>query len=147
HPSGSPSHSSVAYSSVQLLSSVFLCLLPPHLFLSVLSPLSLFFFNAPATTAISTLSLHDALPIFSSPRCWPWPRRRFPWTSSSRDRKSTRLNSSHVSISYAVLCLKNKSAGCGNNQRALHGNYCSMCLAHRHLRSLISDEDNTNIPR
>src|SRR6266699_6504083 len=66
-----------------------------------------FFFNDTATTEIYTLSLHDALPI-STPvasrpgRPWPWDR------SHCRDRKSTRLNSSHVRISYAVFCLKKK---------------------------------------
>src|SRR5687768_18439918 len=91
--------------------------------------LFLFFFNDPATTEIYTLSLHDALPI--SARAW---RPRSPcssWCSSSsatwrprrgardlslrrrgghwlRDRKSTRLNSSHGYISYAVFCLKKK---------------------------------------
>src|SRR5215217_8728086 len=68
-----------------------------------------FFFNDTATTEIYTLSLHDALPIGSrrcglsaSGRCLP--RRRAP----SPDRKSTRLNSSHANISYAVFCLKKK---------------------------------------
>src|SRR5215469_17066812 len=69
-----------------------------------------FFFNDTAPTEIYTLSLHDALPI-SRPR-WPAPRRRR--TACRRparwagDRKSTRLNSSHVEISYAVFCLKKK---------------------------------------
>src|SRR3712207_7864423 len=92
----------------------------------------LFFFNDTATTEIYTLSLHDALPIYSSivaslktdssttrkddcatgrgklvPSCRSrWPCFRF--SSSSRDRKSTRLNSSHANISYAVFCLKKK---------------------------------------
>src|SRR5207249_12142818 len=75
-----------------------------------------FFFNDPATTEIYTLSLHDALPI-SEPRGLRGNRRlprrgRDPRGLSSplrrRDRKSTRLNSSHVSISYAVFCLKKK---------------------------------------
>src|SRR5215475_1536689 len=72
--------------------------------------LSFFFFNDPATTEIYTLSLHDALPI-----CERVPRRAFRWSVSSpggtgaiADRKSTRLNSSHVKISYAVFCLKKK---------------------------------------
>src|SRR6266481_7490280 len=72
-----------------------------------------FFFNDTATTEIYTLSLHDALPISRSvlPRTCasrsPCPNSaRVPdW---SRDRKSTRLNSSHSSISYAVFCLKKK---------------------------------------
>src|SRR6266478_7156574 len=65
-----------------------------------------FFFNDTATTEIYTLSLHDALPICPCHR-----RSRMPsshlyfWT---RDRKSTRLNSSHSQISYAVFCLKKK---------------------------------------
>src|SRR5256885_12218076 len=77
-----------------------------------------FFFNDTATTEIYTLSLHDALPI-----SWarPGPRRtcrsrRAPSSASAkagpiprtRDRKSTRLNSSHLVISYAVFCLKKK---------------------------------------
>src|SRR6266853_3883198 len=67
-----------------------------------------FFFNDTATTEIYTLSLHDALPICSAPivaagRCGgPTPTR------CEADRKSTRLNSSHSQISYAVFCLKKK---------------------------------------
>src|SRR6266581_6075771 len=68
-----------------------------------------FFFNDTATTEIYTLSLHDALPI--SPR-WRSSGFMTARTRSSsprcRDRKSTRLNSSHPSISYAVFCLKKK---------------------------------------
>src|SRR6266699_5246768 len=69
-----------------------------------------FFFNDTATTEIYTLSLHDALPICLSggsgcpSRGWGSGCTR----SSSQDRKSTRLNSSHVRISYAVFCLKKK---------------------------------------
>src|SRR5216683_7069426 len=66
-----------------------------------------FFFNDTATTEIYTLSLHDALPI--SRRGFPVPcRPKAPWSAGSRDRKSTRLNSSHDQISYAVFCLKKK---------------------------------------
>src|SRR5690242_21956417 len=83
-------------------------------------------FKATATSEIYTLSLHDALPIFADRelvltrvlnvpadklfKCWTTPERMNewfcpkPWTV---DRKSTRLNSSHMSISYAVFCLKN----------------------------------------
>src|SRR5215217_8332213 len=65
-----------------------------------------FFFNDTATTEIYTLSLHDALPIPSSWRCsWGWGCASSAWR---RDRKSTRLNSSHANISYAVFCLKKK---------------------------------------
>src|SRR5258708_10634247 len=86
-----------------------------------------FFFNDTATTEIYTLSLHDALPI-SSRGLTLNPVRRVRRTalrlarslpkrlsrddsdssSSSKDRKSTRLNSSHQIISYAVFCLKKK---------------------------------------
>src|SRR5699024_12650885 len=86
------------------------------LYLLILSPLPLlfFFFHDPATTEIYTLSLHDALPISSksSRPGWMLFATRLCSasieSSSSRDRKSTRLNSSHVSISYAVFCLKKK---------------------------------------
>src|SRR5438477_2092996 len=76
-----------------------------------------FFFNDAATTEIYTLSLHDALPISESSRSWASTRggnkpskSRMAVASSgtSGDRKSTRLNSSHMSISYAVFCLKKK---------------------------------------
>src|SRR6266581_8234075 len=67
-----------------------------------------FFFNDTATTEIYTLSLHDALPI-SPPSSQGLRRPSQPWTGRwRRDRKSTRLNSSHPSISYAVFCLKKK---------------------------------------
>src|SRR5581483_12400247 len=78
-----------------------------------LSPrLLLFFFPDTATTEIYTLSLHDALPISSCTSRSRYRRRARRWTPSSRpasistaDRKSTRLNSSHANISYAVFCL------------------------------------------
>src|SRR6266567_1989530 len=82
-----------------------------RLFLLVLILLlMLFFFNDPATTEIYTLSLHDALPI--STRAIRWyalgnTARAVP-PGASRDRKSTRLNSSHSQISYAVFRLKKK---------------------------------------
>src|SRR2546430_16624299 len=88
--------------------------------------LFLFFFNDTATTEIYTLSLHDALPIYLGPLA----RRhvhdravlhvRAPADDDRvevgaehgvvphGDRKSTRLNSSHSQISYAVFCLKKK---------------------------------------
>src|SRR3712207_7414509 len=87
-----------------------------------------FFYNDTATTEIYTLSLHDALPI-----CDPRQRRRHPVVQARdgrdrgrgqrpghpvprrgggrpADRKSTRLNSSHANISYAVFCLKKKKS-------------------------------------
>src|SRR5258708_38404076 len=76
---------------------------------------SFFFFNDTATTEIYTLSLHDALPISPEPDRQPWHLARAPPSRSSGfrkvprlDRKSTRLNSSHQIISYAVFCLKKK---------------------------------------
>src|SRR5258708_31418472 len=85
-----------------------------------------FFFNDTATTEIYTLSLHDALPIcfdfailrsaMAAPVTAAFPERsdstepggRRTIRARSRDRKSTRLNSSHQIISYAVFCLKKK---------------------------------------
>src|SRR5439155_22457896 len=87
-----------------------------------------FFFTDTPTTNIYTLSLHDALPI-SHGRRWDaeghvagdleGSERRSqpvltatgtrPTSASEPDRKSTRLNSSHVAISYAVFCLKKKN--------------------------------------
>src|SRR3712207_9103774 len=90
-----------------------------------------FFFNDTATAEIYTLSLHDALPIYRTrgpraataitttippaaprrrrPRRAAWARRprvaRRPTRTARRDRKSTRLNSSHANISYAAFCL------------------------------------------
>src|SRR5258707_8718019 len=83
-----------------------------------------FFFNDTATTEIYTLSLHDALPIWICPRGHAArPGRELSGTADAaaradsdreseryrQDRKSTRLNSSHANISYAVFCLKKKN--------------------------------------
>src|SRR2546430_12674680 len=68
-----------------------------------------FFFNDTATTEIYTLSLHDALPISNgSLEIWRCENSRAKEWRDNRDRKSTRLNSSHSQISYAVFCLKKK---------------------------------------
>src|SRR5256885_8597162 len=86
-----------------------------------------FFFNDTATTEIYTLSLHDALPIWLGHRtlqCWRVKKSHARSLRDPRkldlcaraghqrlayvDRKSTRLNSSHLVISYAVFCLKKK---------------------------------------
>src|SRR5947209_15208585 len=73
-----------------------------------------FFFNDTATTEIYTLSLHDALPISfpvsDAVSDWPPAVRKVTWNDPvpELDRKSTRLNSSHANISYAVFCLKKK---------------------------------------
>src|SRR2546430_14507620 len=86
-----------------------------------------FFFNDTATTEIYTLSLHDALPIFAEGKGGAGdrlallraarraaahqhvPGRCLLRPQPHRDRKSTRLNSSHSQISYAVFCLKKKN--------------------------------------
>src|SRR5688572_32511875 len=96
--------------------------------------MSFLFFNDPSTTEIYTLSLHDALPIsrsrsrpisrcrtrirqrscgrsrLQSPSSWQAPPLTLALSPEGRgeDRKSTRLNSSHSQISYAVFCLKKK---------------------------------------
>src|SRR2546430_16453706 len=98
--------------------SYHLVLLPP--------PCFFFFFNDTATTEIYTLSLHDALPISTAGAARCQSRRPISIAAegfddlhshvgmkvvkpfSSEDRKSTRLNSSHSQISYAVFCLKKK---------------------------------------
>src|SRR5256885_6866012 len=76
-----------------------------------------FFFNDTATTEIYTLSLHDALPISRRVSGVHGAWRSLDGLSfcgfcfdtfSGSDRKSTRLNSSHLVISYAVFCLKKK---------------------------------------
>src|SRR5256885_10777696 len=83
--------------------------------------LSFFFFNDTATTEIYTLSLHDALPICAidltdqeEKTVVDYLAKNFSNTTpkpdpNGRDRKSTRLNSSHLVISYAVFCLKKKN--------------------------------------
>src|SRR5256885_12888474 len=93
----------------------------------------IFFFNDTATTEIYTLSLHDALPISyvrasRSPSFSPLLSSGFAHPSGScapysinikeikRDRKSTRLNSSHLVISYAVFCLKKKKNNCADHR-------------------------------
>src|SRR5437870_7989397 len=71
-----------------------------------------FLFTATPTSEIYTLSLHDALPILWGSlrpiRGLPRSGAARPTNGPSVDRKSTRLNSSHVAISYAVFCLKKK---------------------------------------
>src|SRR3712207_7688909 len=90
-----------------------------------------FFFNDTATTEIYTLSLHDALPILDETyklarRIAAGPPVAIALTKRAihhnqdvdlrsaleLDRKSTRLNSSHANISYAVFCLKKKIQSC-----------------------------------
>src|SRR3712207_8412012 len=88
--------------------------------------MSCIFFNDTATTEIYTLSLHDALPILAGATLSAFtmaliyqpgvdPTRVYEGTDTRAfglliDRKSTRLNSSHANISYAVFCLKKKRA-------------------------------------
>src|SRR4051794_41316878 len=92
--------------------------------------LNFFFLNDSAPTEIYTLSLHDALSISSTGlssryrttranRSATPPGYRVDRCTPSKDRKSTRLNSSHPSISYAVFCLKKKNCTTGS---------CKICL-------------------
>src|SRR2546427_9449445 len=89
-----------------------------------------FFFNDTATTEIYTLSLHDALPIYKA-----FDSSRFQYVFRAQaglvrlslvrrpqheDRKSTRLNSSHSQISYAVFCLKKKKPSKTQTHADLH---------------------------
>src|SRR2546429_6096433 len=106
-----------------------------------------FFFNDTATTEIYTLSLHDALPI--SPEHGPdggpvpaGPRRldqggADPFRAclgDVADRKSTRLNSSHGYISYAVFCLKKKNSAARSAPRPPRGS----CMHHECTTSVTS---------
>src|SRR3712207_7815765 len=105
-----------------------------------------FFFNDTATTEIYTLSLHDALPILvvalvmtggaalaetgggeagkPGSRVEAEPLRgveaSIPTKGLTADRKSTRLNSSHANISYAVFCLKKKKNIYHRNDLIIH---------------------------
>src|SRR3712207_6892169 len=103
-----------------------------------MSYLVFFFFNDTATTEIYTLSLHDALPIWTEWTCQsptdirrslsPYRDQTAPggsrpkehhWKRDTPDRKSTRLNSSHANISYAVFCLKKKTRHQRNGRATL----------------------------
>src|SRR3712207_7980842 len=98
--------------------------------------LDFFFFNDTATTEIYTLSLHDALPIWTAalqavsrePASAERDARlaaiqrevsdlQQNYSALIRDRKSTRLNSSHANISYAVFCLKKKNISTTNARK------------------------------
>src|SRR5207302_11060540 len=99
-----------------------------------------FSFNPTATTQIYTLSLHDALPISRTSACARWTAastatRRLPRGSRRPDRKSTRLNSSHVKISYAVFCLKKKKGTLHLHAQVLH----PQCIQHPPARRLVLD--------
>src|SRR3712207_7165092 len=107
--------------------------------------LNFFFFNDTATTEIYTLSLHDALPISRAERGTSGAHRgrpqrdrdrsdgRVPSDAGARvreDRKSTRLNSSHANISYAVFCLKKKKIKQLSQYRVYKHHYshnCGLC--------------------
>src|SRR3712207_7381416 len=100
-------------------------------------PSIVFFFNGTATTEIYTLSLHGALPILvgrgavknpereldsleaplAEPRRLAFQRQKHAHGHRVRDRKSTRLNSSHANISYAVFCLIKKQILINNSTR------------------------------
>src|SRR5260221_7284032 len=100
--------------------------------ISSITIFTFFFFNDTATTEIYTLSLHDALPILrpvqgilvgfahlrrDAPHLLPDEQQLVVVRAIEQDRKSTRLNSSHTVISYAVFCLKKKKK---KNKRYTH---------------------------
>src|SRR5258705_5972327 len=97
---------------------------------STLSFFLFFFFNDTATTEIYTLSLHDALPISAgyTATFLPHPAAigtpagtiTLEYDAARQDRKSTRLNSSHLGISYAVFCLKKKKKKKKNHNHSQH---------------------------
>src|ERR1035437_10408106 len=110
----------------------------------IVALLFFFFFNDTATTKIYTLSLHDALPIWGC--CGPAgdASRRPPKCREffrQPDRKSTRLNSSHANISYAVFCFEKKKTcslcrlgvsrdsarGCAHTRAPLPGESSTQC--------------------
>src|SRR5207244_11549697 len=125
-PALSPTH----HTPPPHLPSVVSCIPPP--------PLSCFFFNAPASTQLYTLSLHDALPISLAPAAAWLTQTWFIWmgfydfalslacySALVLDRKSTRLNSSHQIISYAVFCLKKKiKIRVDQDERTIHIDSC-----------------------
>src|SRR5688572_17199164 len=91
--------------------------------------LAFFSFNDTPTTQIYTLSLHDALPIFRFlERSFQALMLNFNWWVNRKDptdRKSTRLNSSHSQISYAVFCLKKKTRTCAKKRFVSRGSSSS----------------------
>src|SRR2546430_5871762 len=103
-----------------------------------------FFFNDTATTEIYTLSLHDALPIWLQggglfhELLGPLPRMavhpEIAAVDHPPDRKSTRLNSSHSQISYAVFCLKKKKKN--KERNSVHHNDRSTYMSTN--RSIVS---------
>src|SRR5438876_7717453 len=110
-----------------------------------MSALPLFFFNDTATTEIYTLSLHDALPIFARIRLEQQileisdreQARIGQDIHDGLDRKSTRLNSSHPSISYAVFCLKKKKNSRHTPQKCSNTSYTNSTTS---LSSLLTHE-------
>src|SRR5260221_5064289 len=107
---------------------------------------SFFFFNDTATTEIYTLSLHDALPICNHGAMWRGSSTLhiineameenlgiFIFHAHDQDRKSTRLNSSHTVISYAVFCLKKKKQERLATTWIRHGYVCCMIVMHEYL--------------
>src|SRR5205085_12375301 len=96
--------------ALRIMSRVMLSLILP----SLPSSVPILFFHPPPPTDIYTLSLHDALPICTFPdgrsTTYTYAPGGNPFATvvAKGDRKSTRLNSSHSQISYAVFCLKKK---------------------------------------
>src|SRR5258708_30911387 len=114
----------------------FICLLTKsHIISSIF-----FFFNDTATTEIYTLSLHDALPIYGEVHLAAHHRPQleqrepqviFAVAGILLDRKSTRLNSSHQIISYAVFCLKKKNTSTDSINSETMSSPTSKSLAER----------------
>src|SRR5690625_6556207 len=87
---------------------------PESRFLPAPTASTMFSVTVASAPVIYTLSLHDALPISPRSSCYRDVRQvsRLQRRVVNRgDRKSTRLNSSHVAISYAVFCLKKRRSG------------------------------------
>src|SRR5476649_3088016 len=93
------------------------------LLLIILFVLFFFFFNDTATTEIYTLSLHDALPISKNSATPKISGGRRPKRSEAGRSESTRLNSSHTVISYAVFCLKKKKKNKKGNLKYQNGKF------------------------
>src|SRR5690349_24177030 len=109
--------------------------------IEIVGRLVIFFFTVAATTEIYTLSLHDALPIYAGAQAVAGrpeqrqrqraARNRQHAVAGAIDRKSTRLNSSHVEISYAVFCLKKKMtlSPCNSPARTRSSKSFNPCLS------------------
>src|SRR5947199_2186673 len=113
---------------------------PPITRSSILRWSSSFFFDDTATTELYTLSLHDALPICGErgqhgrPLGFALDRTPRTFEPKRKDRKSTRLNSSHLGRSYAAFCLKKNIGDCHSvarsRYRQQHARLCILSQDH-----------------